>query len=82
MGSSDPLCRCNNGYASINTTVSNNDAGAIVHATLVDDVGRNHTIDITVLKTGDGWVASDSICTGQADSTSIFASNPGDCRSG
>jgi hypothetical protein len=82
VGSSDPLCRCDNGYSSVNTSVSPNDAGAIVHVTAVDAGGRSHAIDITVLKTNDGWVASDSTCTGQGSPTSIFSGNPTDCGSG
>ena len=82
VGSSDPLCRCDNGYSSVNTSVSPNDTGAIVHVTAVDAGGRSHAIDITVLKTNDGWVASDSTCTGQGSPTSIFSGNPTDCVSG
>jgi serine/threonine-protein kinase len=78
LGSSEPLCRCSGPYTQLNRSISSTDNGATVHFSVLDQSARSHAIDITVIKTNDGWVASDTTCTDKGGS-SIFNDNPPDC---
>jgi hypothetical protein len=79
----EPLCRCQNTYQSRAITTEPLPAGnpgAIAHVVL--DFGGETTVklDVTVLRTADGWFASDTSCTGQdSGTTSIYASSPPPC---
>jgi hypothetical protein len=79
LENSEPLCRCGGVYTSINRSITSTDNGATVHVSVLDQSARSHAIDISIIKTNDGWVASDTTCTDRGGSTSIFAGSPTDC---
>jgi hypothetical protein len=79
----DPLCRCQNPYQSRTITTDPlpaSNPGAIAHVVLDYGAGKLVKIDVTVLRTENGWFASDTSCTGQdPTATSIYAQNPPAC---
>ena len=79
----EPLCRCQNTYQSRTISTESLPAGnpgAIAHVVLDFGAGTTVKLDITVLRTPNGWYASDTSCTGQdATATSIYAASPPPC---
>ena len=78
----EPLCRCQNTYQSRSITTEAlppGNPGAIAHVVL-NFGGSTEMIDVTVIRSADGWFASDTSCTGQdAGTTSIYAATPPAC---
>jgi hypothetical protein len=81
----EALCRCQNLYQSrtiTSTPLPEGNPGAIAHVVLDFGGGTTVKIDVTVLRTPNGWYASDTSCTGQdPQATSIYATAPPPCGS-
>jgi hypothetical protein len=78
----EPLCRCQNTYQSVTITTEAlppGNPGAIAHVVL-DFGGSSEKLDLTIIRSDDGWFASDTSCTGQDQgTTSIYAATPPPC---
>ena len=79
----EALCRCQNPYQSRTisaTPLPEGNPGATAHVVLDFGGGTTVKIDVTVLRTPNGWFASDTSCTGQdPTATSIYATAPPSC---
>jgi len=75
----DPVCRCQNDYASTTSKVTSTpDANKTVVTVTEHFGGQDQAIDVTVLRTTDGWFADDLACAGDSQST-VYNGSPGPC---
>lgn len=77
----EPLCRCQNQWqqSSFTATQTPDATVWIVHVVLTFGPGVTVTIDLRALRTAGGWLGDDTTCSGQDESTSIYAQNPPPC---
>lgn len=77
----EPLCRCQNLWqqAAVSATQTPDATVWIDHVVLTFGPGIRVAIDLRVLQTSGGWLADDTTCTGQGETTSIYVQNPPPC---